>query len=616
MVSFLARLRPGIRGQLLIAPAVLLVLMGVLGFASYSQLSRAAKIAGQSEQETNTVEVLRDSNSRMFEGERFQYLALRADSAKDFADQRGEATDVDKETVDGFEQLARVVRTPKLRAEARAHAALLAKVGRQRAQLLAIAAHAVGQPLPAAGEKLASAIEDEIEQADEANDGMVTDEQKVVNGLSHDAAAAAATGKRMMLILVLIALVLAVGVSMLVASRLVRAARRLLSAAEGIAEGDLDQQIDVSAAGELGATAVAFRKMVDYLRGIERAGARIADGDLTVEVVPNSERDVLGNAFQRMVANLRQMIQEIVATASTVSQSSDAVATTTTETGRAVGEVALAMGEITTGAERQLGMVGSATSSADAMASAVDASANAARETATAAQEARELAREGVDAVVRATAAMASVRDSSQSASNAISELEGKSERIGSIVERITAIADQTNLLALNAAIEAARAGEHGRGFAVVAEEVRRLAEDAGVAAGEIAGLIEQIQSETRAVVTIVADGAERTEEGTATVEETRQAFERIDDAIAQMDERIGEVADAASAVADGAAGLRGELDEVAGVAQRSTAASEQVSAATEQTSASTQEIAASAESLKGSATELEQLVSRFRLVG
>src|SRR6266513_352521 len=101
MVSSLTRLRPGIRGQLLIAPAVLLVLMAILGFASYRALAGAAHLAAQSKQELTTVEVMRDSNSRMFEGERFQYLALRATSAKDFADQRGEAVHVNKESVDG-----------------------------------------------------------------------------------------------------------------------------------------------------------------------------------------------------------------------------------------------------------------------------------------------------------------------------------------------------------------------------------------------------------------------------------------------------------------------------------------------------------------------------------
>ncbi len=65
-----------------------------------------------------------------------------------------------------------------------------------------------------------------------------------------------------------------------------RAARRLLEVARGISVGDLDQDADVKVGGELGATAAAFADMVSYLREIERATQRIADGDLTADVAP------------------------------------------------------------------------------------------------------------------------------------------------------------------------------------------------------------------------------------------------------------------------------------------------------------------------------------------
>jgi methyl-accepting chemotaxis protein len=607
--------RLGIRGQLLVAPAAVLILTAILGITSYRQLDDAAGVAKLGAAETNAVEILRDSNSRQFEGDRFQHLALASDNKKDFDANRAEAVDVMTESADGFDNFAKTARTSKLREEATAQAALMRKIQAEREQALEIASTSIGKPLPAAAAKHIDAVEELIEQADESNDAMVDNEQKVTVQLAASAQDGASHGKRMVVILLILALLLAIAVSFAIARPLVHAARRLLGVARGISNGELDQEVDVNVGGELGATAVAFGDMVAYLREIEAAGERIADGDLTVDVEPKSERDALGNAFQRMTANLRRMIGEVVATASTVSESSEAVARTSDESGRAVAEVADAMGEITSGAEVQLRLVGSATESAAEMAEAVDASAEAARQSAGAASEARELTREGVAAVLQATAAMTAVRDSSTAASEAMTALEGKSSQIGSIVQRITEIAEQTNLLALNAAIEAARAGEHGRGFAVVADEVRRLAENAGGAAGEIEGLIGQIQDETRRVVGIVSDGAARTEEGTSTVEQTRDAFERIDAAIGKMDERIAEVSAASSQVATGTKSLQTELSEVAGVAERSTAASQQVSASTEQTSASTREIAASAERLQGSATELQDLVSRFRLV-
>ena len=209
---------------------------------------------------------------------------------------------------------------------------------------------------------------------------------------------------------------------------------------------------------------------------------------------------------------------------------------------------------------------------------------------------------------------MRGLAESAAGVTGAIESLAAKSERIGGIVDTITGIAEQTNLLALNAAIEAARAGEQGRGFAVVAEEVRKLAEESQTAAGQIAGLIGEIQRETGEVVDMVADTAARTEGGTVTVERARAAFEAIGNAVEDVSgarrrsPRDQELSDDAEQMAQDVVG-------VATVAESASASSEQVSASTQQTSASTQEIAASAQELAAStAGELERLVATFRL--
>jgi methyl-accepting chemotaxis protein len=241
-------------------------------------------------------------------------------------------------------------------------------------------------------------------------------------------------------------------------------------------------------------------------------------------------------------------------------------------------------------------------------------SAGNAQETTAAAVAARDVADRGAGAVAQASEAMGAVRDSSLQATEAIRQLGAKSEQIEGIVATITGIAEQTNLLALNAAIEAARAGEQGRGFAVVAEEVRKLAEESQAAAGSIASLISEIQSETAKAVEVVEDGALRTKDGVATVEEAREAFLTLGASVQDMNGRVEQIAAAIEQIASSSHQVQSDMTEVAAVAEQSSASSQQVSASTQQTSASTQQIAASAQELARTAEQLEQLVGQFNL--
>ena len=427
-------------------------------------------------------------------------------------------------------------------------------------------------------------------------------------------ASAQSSAQLLMLVLALLAVLLGVGIAYLVARQIKRGVMQMLNAANGIAGGDVDQRVEVNSTDELGATAAAFARMIDYLKAMVSAAARIAEGDLASEVTPSSERDALGNAFQQMTRSLRQTVGHASTAAASVSASSEQMAATSEEAGRAVGEIASAISDVARGAERQVRMIKSARQAASDVADAVTESAQNAQAATEVADQARAAVDTGVDAAHSATEAMHSVRDSSAQVTEAIQQLAAKSESIEGIVQTITQIAEQTNLLALNAAIEAARAGEQGRGFAVVAEEVRNLAEGSQTAAGEIAGLINDIQRETKNAVTVVQDGAQRTEHGTQTIEQTQAAFEQIGEAVTEMTGRVQQIATATQQMTTHSQQLQDSIAEVAAVAEQSSASSEQVSASSEQTSASTQQIAASAHQLADTAQTLNQLVSHFKL--
>jgi methyl-accepting chemotaxis protein len=411
------------------------------------------------------------------------------------------------------------------------------------------------------------------------------------------------------------ALVLAVLVALLAAGLLSRAIRRsvgqVLDRLSSLRDHDataLDEGLGAFAEGDLthdasAITAPIARPGRDEIGDVARAVNAICDKLAAMTDSYNASRSALA-----------QLIGQVTGTAGSVSAASRQMAAISDEAGRAVGEIASAVSEAAQGAERQVSTISEARAIVEQVVAVTARSAGDAASTAQVAQEARRLAGEGAHAVGGATDAMASVREASTGATQAIRALGDKSAQIGGIVDTITGIAQQTNLLALNAAIEAARAGEQGRGFAVVADEVRKLAEESQTAARSIAGLISDIQAETARVVEVVEEGAKRTEQGTEVVAGARQAFEAIGDSVEDVTARVGAIAAAVEQIAASARDMGERMTEVASVAEQSSASSEQVSASTQQTSASTQEIAASAQELARTAAGLETLVARFTL--
>src|SRR5437899_10414930 len=110
--------------------------------------------------------------------------------------------------------------------------------------------------------------------------------------------------------------------------------------------GDLDQNIDIHRNDEIGALATTFNNMVAYLKEMASVSMAVAEGDLSVEVVPRSKRDTLGNAFVRMSHGLQQLVRTTRDSAGQVSAGSNQLAGAADESAKVSVQASSAIEEV------------------------------------------------------------------------------------------------------------------------------------------------------------------------------------------------------------------------------------------------------------------------------
>ncbi|MCU1717023.1 methyl-accepting chemotaxis protein [Pseudomonas sp. 5P_3.1_Bac2] len=217
-----------------------------------------------------------------------------------------------------------------------------------------------------------------------------------------------------------------------------------------------------------------------------------------------------------------------------------------------------------------------ATAFQEMSATAQDVAHNAAQ-AADAARTADQASNEGLSVISKTTTAIELLASEMNVAMEEVEGLAISSEKIGSVLEVIRAIAEQTNLLALNAAIEAARAGEAGRGFAVVADEVRNLAKRTQDSVEEIRQVIEGLQQGTKEVVNSMHSSHRQAQGSVTQVEQAVVALQHINQAVSvitDMNLQIASAAEEQSSVAEeinrNVASIRDVTESITGQASES----------------------------------------------
>ncbi|MBV7276394.1 methyl-accepting chemotaxis protein [Clostridium sp. PL3] len=358
------------------------------------------------------------------------------------------------------------------------------------------------------------------------------------------------------------------------------------------------------------------RYITNKIKPVNKLAHDIAEGDLTkvLEINREDELGQMGKSMNHMVQNLKSLVGEVKYILKNVVETSKELTSSSEQTQSASEQIALEMQKMVDGNESQVDSAAKASRVVLQISSSMEQIKNSVQKVSEASVKAYKRAEDGGHVVKGAIDQINKIDERVNISSNIINVLGQKSNEIGNIISIITNIAEQTNLLALNAAIEAARAGEQGKGFAVVSEEVRKLAEQSGSAAGQIGGLIYEIQNEMESAIRSMSNGKDAVKEGVVMVKNSGHCFHNILDDLDNVSKQMQGISKAAEEIYDGIQMMVKSIETIVEITQESSGSTQNITAAAEEQSALMKELANCAQVLSEMAERLRSTVGVFKL--
>lgn len=344
---------------------------------------------------------------------------------------------------------------------------------------------------------------------------------------------------------------------------------------------------------------------------------KIGKGDLNfsdIEYKSNDELTVLGNAFNSMKNNLRDITVRTHEVSERVSEYSECLSKSIEQNIEASNEIASVTQNIAEDAERQASRMDNNTETVHKVSEFMRDIAVKISTVSKLSSDSKNTSSESAGLINNFINQINLVNESMKLTSKSISELNIKSNEINEIIEMITEISEQTNLLSLNAAIEAARAGEAGRGFAVVSKEVKNLATQSAIAANKITIVIKGFQKQTLEITNDINSSITKVKDVAKFVSNTKEALNNIEISNIKVNNEIEDISGYTNNLLNSIMKIKDQSNELFDIAQGFAAKSEEIASSTEEQMNNFQEMLNTSKILNEDAVDMKDAVKTFKV--